>query len=133
MTSFVRSCPNCQKEIEISFKCSGCEANIFNQFLPGGKDSPGKLLDMCRALHAEETALLNLLNTGNYGRGELTFFCTTQPCNLCANKIVASGIKRVVFDEPYTMKESVEILENGKINITRFQGIKSTAYFKLYK
>lgn len=88
---------------------------------------------MCRALHAEENALLNLVKTGYKSKRDLTLYCTTQPCNLCANKIVASGIRNLVFDEPYLMKESMEILKNGGVNITRFEGIKSTAYFKLYQ
>lgn len=129
---YIKYCKEYQKEIEDEFKCSNCNSRIFQEYLPGAKETPGKLLDMCRALHAEENALLNLMNKGRLCNGDLTIYVTTQPCNLCANKIVAAGIDRVVFDEPYPIKESEDILKEGNIKVNRFEGIKSTAYFKLY-
>jgi len=60
-------------------------------------------------------------------------YVTTQPCNLCSNKIVSAGIKKVIYAEPYSMKESAEILENGGVQTERFEGVKSSAYFKLYR
>lgn len=129
---FKKYCKICQVEIEDSFKCE-CGTKVFKDFLPGEKNTPGKLLDMCRALHAEENALLNLIKNNNSQPEKLTFYVTTQPCNLCANKIVTAGIKKVIFDEPYLMKESVDILNNGGVTTERFQGVKSSAFFKLYQ
>jgi deoxycytidylate deaminase len=100
--------------------------------LPGEKEAPGKLLDMCRALHAEENAILGLSGISKTGDGKLILVTTTFPCNLCANKIVAAGIKTVYYAEPYTMKEAVEILSKCKVEPIKFQGIKSSAYFRLY-
>jgi len=131
-SQFTKFCPACSKEIEDKFKCQNCGCEIFKKFLPGSKDSPGKLLDMCRALHAEENALLKLASTGT-SKKDLTLFVTTQPCNLCANKIVTLGIRRVVFDAPYSMKESQDVLTDGGVDVERFEGIKSSAYFKLYQ
>jgi deoxycytidylate deaminase len=131
---YVNFCIKCQKEIEDTFKCEKCKSKVFKEFLPGEKETPGKLLDMCRALHAEEQALLNLNQKNKQVKSEegLTLYVTTQPCNLCANKIVTSGISKVIFDEPYFIKESAEILTSGGVKIERFQGVKSSAYFKLY-
>ncbi len=112
--------------------CPKCNKNLFNEFIPGSPDSPGKLLDMCRALHAEETALLQLNKNGKY-HNNLILYSTTQPCNLCSNKIVSSGIHEVVFDEPYSMKEALDTLIQGNVNPRRFEGVKSSAYFRLYK
>ena len=130
---FVKSCNNCHKEIDFIFNCSNCGKNIFDIYIPGSEESPGKLLDMCRALHAEEISLLKLAK--NYGKidDNLVLYVTTQPCNLCANKIVLSGVKKVVYAEPYSMKESEEILKSGKVDTKRFQGVKSSAYFRLYQ
>jgi dCMP deaminase len=86
---------------------------------------------MCRALHAEEVALLNLVKN-NIASSDLILYTTTQPYNLCANKIVNSGIKTVVYSEPYTTKESEEIFIKGGVKTKRFEGIKSSAFFKLY-
>lgn len=60
---FRKFCQEHSKEIDNEFICEDCGCSVFTEFLPGEKETPGKLLDMCRALHAEENALLNLLKT----------------------------------------------------------------------
>lgn len=140
-------CPNCGtkilKSVQKDFKkfagytCNKCKVKIIEKYLPGSTQKTGKLLDMCRALHAEEISLLGLegiskQRKSNGKHGKFVLYTTTYPCNLCANKIVASGIDEVVYAEPYTMEESEKILKAGNVRITKFQGIKSTAYFKLY-
>jgi deoxycytidylate deaminase len=120
----------CGNELNVKCKCK-CGKEIFKEFIPGASQSPGKMLDMCRALHAEEVALLNLIKN-NVASSDLILYTTTQPCNLCTNKIVNSGIKTVVYSEPYTTKESEEIFIKGGVKTKRFEGIKSSAFFKLY-
>ena len=87
---------------------------------------------MCRALHAEENAILGLSGVVKPRKGELVLYTTTFPCNLCANKIIAAGIKTVYYAEPYTMKEAKELLVKIGVDIKKFEGIKSIAYFRLY-
>jgi deoxycytidylate deaminase len=132
-TEFIKACEECHKEIDFIFKCSNCGENIFNLYIPGSEGAPGKLLDMCRALHAEETALLKLAKPPGRTSENLVLYVTTQPCNLCSNKIVLSGIKKVVYCEPYSMKEATEILENDNVDVVRFEGVKSSAFFRLYQ
>ena len=112
---------------------TGCGLNVFDFYIPGSKEAPGKLLDMCRALHAEEITLLKLAK--NYGKtsDNMVLYVTTQPCNLCSNKVVLAGIKKVVYAEPYSIKEAEEILRSGKVEAIRFEGVKSSAYFRLYQ
>lgn len=131
-SKFQRVCKGCGGEIETKYTCPKCELKVFARFVPGAKESPGKLLDMCKALHAEEVALLKLAGRG-LQKGRLALYATTQPCNLCSNKIVSTGISEVVFDEPYSMREGRATLENAGVTLRKFQGIKSTAYFKLYR
>lgn len=59
------------------------------------------LTEFGRAVHAEMDALLDAARRGAPVRGA-TLFTTTFPCHNCARHIVAAGIKRVVFIEPYT-------------------------------
>jgi len=129
---YVKFCPTCRKEIKWAYRCPKCEIKVFEEHLPGDKKSPGKLLDMCRSLHAEEMAILMLAKRSGNQNKNLVLYVTTQPCNLCANKIVSAGIKKVVYAEPYTMKEAAETLTNGDVKLERFEGVKSTAFFKLY-
>jgi deoxycytidylate deaminase len=108
-------------------------APVFEKFVPGGQPSHGKLLDMCRFLHAEETALLSPTRNAAGITTDRTLYTTTFPCNLCANKIVATGIKNVVFAEPYPMKDAMETLRKAGIVIRKSQGVKSSAFFRLYR
>ncbi|MFC1762367.1 hypothetical protein ACFL6U_09840 [Planctomycetota bacterium] len=125
-------CSNCEADLLADYECSECKSRVFSVCLPGREATPGNLLDMCRALHAEENAILGLSGVGKMGKGELVLYTTTFPCNLCANKIIAAGIKKVYYAEPYTMKESRELLEKCKVEVVKFQGIKSSAFFRLY-
>jgi cytidine deaminase len=58
------------------------------------------LLEFGRVVHAEMNALMEAVRRGISVKGA-TLYCTTFPCHMCARHIIASGIKRVVFIEPY--------------------------------
>lgn len=88
-----------------------------------------KILDYCRALHAEENAILNLAKSGLPTIKEATLYTTTYPCNLCANKILQIGIKKIVYLEPYPMLEAKKILK-GKVEQVPFEGITPNGYFR---
>lgn len=131
LEAFCKRCPKCNADPEIRRLCE-CGAE-YSSFLPGGKKSEaGKLLDICRALHAEEAAILSLIKSGIADLSDATLYTTTYPCNLCANKIVQSGIKRVVYAEPYEMKEAKELFKSNSVDVRSFEGVKSVAYFRIY-
>lgn len=90
-----------------------------------------KALDYCRALHAEENAIVNMARLGGYRKlGVATLYTTTYPCNLCANKIAQVGIRQVVYFEPYPQKEAKDILEKHKVRQIPFEGVTYNAYFR---
>ncbi|MGB2865010.1 MAG: hypothetical protein WBC05_16910 [Sedimentisphaerales bacterium] len=130
--NWVIECPQCGGDLLADYECQKCKYKVFSVCLPGEEAAPGNLLDMCRALHAEENAILGLSGVAKSGKGELVLYTTTFPCNLCANKIIAAGIKTVYYAEPYTMKEAKELLDKIGVVIKKFEGIKSIAYFRLY-
>lgn len=91
-----------------------------------------KILDYCRALHAEENAILNVARVGaSAALPTSTLFTTTYPCNLCANKIAQVGIKHIVYFEPYPMKEAKKILEDKGVEQEPFEGVTYNGYFRL--
>lgn len=70
-----------------------------------------RLLDITefgRPVHAEMDALLSCARSGIPTLGA-TLFSTTFPCHNCAKHIVASGIQRVVYIEPYTKSQAVRL------------------------
>jgi deoxycytidylate deaminase len=57
-------------------------------------------LEYGRVVHAEMGALSDAARIGHSVKGGI-LYCTTFPCHMCAKHIVAAGIGRVVFLEPY--------------------------------
>jgi len=133
LQSFYRKCPKCSGNPGIEYTCPrpSCEAKIFEEFLPGKSAETGRLLDMCRSLHAEQNAILNLSKSGASVPSNAVLYSTTFPCNMCANQIVQVGIKEVVYTEPYITREAQGIFK-GEVKLTEFEGVKSTAFFRLY-
>ena len=58
------------------------------------------ILEFGRMIHAEMSAISDAARLGRPTGGAI-LFSTTFPCHICAKHIVSSGIKRVVFLEPY--------------------------------
>jgi deoxycytidylate deaminase len=58
------------------------------------------LLEFGRMIHAEMSAICDAARLGRSIKNAV-LYCTTFPCHLCAKHIVASGISRVVYIEPF--------------------------------
>ena len=91
-----------------------------------------KLLEQCRVLHGEESAILNLVGRG-VDLTDSTMYVTTFPCNLCANKIVQARINKVVYFEPYPVIEAKEIFKDAHVVTEPFEGVTFRAFFKFYQ
>lgn len=92
-----------------------------------------KILDYCRALHAEENAIVNLARNGrSVPLQESVLYTTTYPCRMCANKIVSVGLKHIVYVEPYPDEAVKLILENADVDARFFEGVTFKAYSRLY-
>ena len=112
----------CGEALQRVDSCSNCGADL--RPLHGW----GKALDYCRALHAEERAILQVSRFGGVGLQGTTIYTTTFPCLMCANKIVHAGIAEVVYVEAYPMKEATALLQNAGVAVRRFEGIKAQAF-----
>jgi deoxycytidylate deaminase/dephospho-CoA kinase len=92
-----------------------------------------KILDYCRALHAEENAIVNLARNGrSVPLDECTLYTTTYPCRMCSNKIVNVGIRQIVYVEPYPDEAAKSILKNADVKTHFFKGVTFKAYSRLY-
>ena len=73
------------------------------------------IIEYGRMVHAEMNALADAARFRKSTQGA-TLFCTTMPCHMCAKLIVAAGIKRVVYLQPYG-KSLVEELYPDSISL----------------
>lgn len=80
----------------------------------------GEITEYGRMVHAEMNALCDAARLGRRTKGT-TLYVTTYPCHNCAKHIIASGIERVVFIEPYP-KSRAELLYSDAIARNRCAG-----------
>ena len=126
-------CPGCGTKLvgsnEVVEKCCNSECRIdFRHDL-----FPSKALDLCRAIHAEENAILQVSRLGGISLKKANLYTTTFPCQLCAKKIISVGISRVVWLEPYPYKEAERMLKKAKVSLIQFEGVKAQAFYQLFK
>lgn len=100
------------------------------------------LTEYQRPVHAEMTALTDAARRGIPVQG-CTLYCTTFPCHGCARHIVASGIMRVVYIEPYAKSlarnlhsDAIRIEDNAcsdqRVNFTPFVGVAPSRYMDFF-
>jgi deoxycytidylate deaminase len=70
------------------------------------------LLEFGRQVHAEMNAICDAARLGKSIK-DATLFCTTFPCHMCAKLILASGIARVVYIEPYPKSYAEDMYEKS--------------------
>jgi deoxycytidylate deaminase len=66
------------------------------------------LTEFGRTVHAEMSALMFCATNGIATRGA-TLYATTFPCHNCARHIIASGIRKVVYIEPYLKSKATDL------------------------
>lgn len=95
------------------------------------------LLEFGRVIHAEMSAISDAARLGVPIKSG-TLYCTTFPCHICAKHIVAAGIDKVVFLEPYPKSyakelhwDSIEVegdAVSDKVRFEPFVGISPFRY-----
>jgi len=117
-------CKKCGAKLNLKdTRCNSCKEEVFN--------FPGKILDLCRAIHAEEAAILQSSKLG-IPIDSSVLYTSTFPCLLCSKMIISSGIKKIIYLEPYPGKESLAMLESCGILVVKYEGINSRAFVRLF-
>ena len=103
---------------------TGCERERLN--IPSGQRS-----EICRAVHAEQNAILN---AGRTGRSVVDgiLYCTTMPCTHCAKSIANSGIAEVKIMQDYPDELAKNILKEAKVKITHYSGVTPKGFPKFW-
>lgn len=73
------------------------------------------VIEYGRMVHAEMNAITDAARS-NKSTKNTTLYCTTMPCHLCTKLVIASGIKRVVYVQPYP-KSLVDELYTDSVSI----------------
>ncbi len=112
--------------LDADLHCTQCRAR-YEKLLPKRPH-----LDYCRALHAEENAILQVSKHGGMGVVGGTIYATTFPCGLCAKKIVECGIEKVIFSEPYKVEEAEGFFKAAGIEVHCFEGSSQRAFQRVF-
>ncbi len=94
-----------------------------------------------RVVHAEMSALLSCAKFGIPCR-DATIYSTTFPCHNCAKHIIAAGIVRVVYIEPYPKSKALDFHDESislgfqkqaeKVHFEPFVGVGPRRFFDLF-
>ncbi len=71
-------------------------------------------------LHAEANAITKVAKSANNCEGA-TLYITSSPCIECAKLIIQAGIRRIVYSDPYTKAEGLELLERVGIECVQIE------------
>lgn len=76
----------------------------------------GERHELCRALHAEQNAILQAALYGVSIQGA-TIYCTTHPCVMCAKMIINTGMKEVAVIASYPDEMAVALLKEAGVTV----------------
>lgn len=108
------------------------------------KTRVASLLEFGRIIHAEMSAIVDAARRG-ISVNEATLYCTTFPCHMCTRHIIGSGIRRVVYVEPYPKSLAGELYEgtiqidphspddSTKVRFEPFVGIAPRKYIQFFE
>jgi cytidine deaminase len=101
------------------------------------------VIEYGRAVHAEMAAITDAARRG-VSIQDSTLYCTTFPCHLCAKHIIAAGIKRVVYIEPYPKSAAAVLFKDSmvvdpempvveRVSFESFVGIAPSVYSFMFR
>lgn len=76
----------------------------------------GKSLDICKAIHAEENAILDAMTKTRDLEGA-TLYVSVFPCYNCAKLIVNQGISKVVYLTDYDSELTKQLFDEANVRL----------------
>ncbi|SYZ73616.1 ComE operon protein 2 [Candidatus Zixiibacteriota bacterium] len=74
----------------------------------------GQRHELCRAIHAEQNAIIQAATSGVSIEGGV-LYATTFPCILCAKMLINAGIKEIYITEGYPDELSKSMMEEAGV------------------
>jgi deoxycytidylate deaminase len=108
-----------------------------------GKSKLKDITEYGRVAHAEMEALLACARNG-IPTVDAHLYCTTFPCHNCAKHIIAAGVQRVVYVEPYPKSKALEFHKDSitfeksrdpkdqRVLFEPFVGVGPRSFFNLF-
>lgn len=98
------------------------------------------LIEFGKIIHAEMAAISEAAKNG-ISIDNATLICTTFPCHMCSRHIISSGVKRVIYIEPYPKSMTWQLYSKvittvptkGKVLFTPFEGIGPNRYREFFE
>ncbi|MDI9483654.1 MAG: dCMP deaminase family protein [Bacillota bacterium] len=78
----------------------------------------GQRHEICRALHAEQNAIIQAAYHGVRITGS-SVYSTTQPCVLCAKMMINAGIRKIYYYEEYPDQFSLDLLKEAEVELIK--------------
>ncbi len=108
------------------------------------------IIEFSKAVHAEMDAITTAARNGVNALKGATLYCTTFPCHLCATNIIAAGIEKVCYIEPYLKSLAVDLHEDqvnfdpktidpnhednrNKVLFLPFEGVAPKQYLNIFR
>lgn len=124
----------------VSTESSVLAARALESGGPFSKSRVADLIEFGRILHAEMALVCTAARRGIPLSGT-TMYTTTYPCHACARLIIGSGIRRVVYVDPYPKslvprmygtEVSEGATDNGKVAFEAFAGIAPQLFPRVF-
>lgn len=80
----------------------------------------GTRQEICRAVHAEQNAIISAAIKGVSIKGG-TLYVNTYPCSICTRMLINAEIKRIVYDSEYSDPLSKEMLDESNIEVVKYK------------
>jgi deoxycytidylate deaminase len=100
------------------------------------------VIEFSRSIHAEMEAILAVARDSRHSLVGATLFSTVYPCHNCARHIVAAGIDRVVYIQPYRKSLAVRLhhdavsedgREHGHTTFVQYEGVSPRHFARLFR
>jgi deoxycytidylate deaminase len=100
------------------------------------------LIEFSRSIHAEMEAILSVAREGKNSLVGATLYTNTYPCHNCARHIVASGITKVIYIEPYLKSLALALHhdaitedpdDRSRVVFQQYDGVAPASYLRLFR
>lgn len=105
------------------------------------KTKASDIIEYSRAIHAEMDAIISLARCVSETTVNKTLYSTTYPCHNCARHIVAAGITKVMYIEPYEKSLALKLHDDSitdsdekqKVYFQPFEGVSPERFQKFFR